>query len=483
MQQAFRAHAPRRAGGIRGSGSRLKPSVACRAASSVASKAAVESAIAWATKQGAKLEKANLSTDILTDKPILVASADVQPGESLIVVPDAAWVSVPNVAKTTVGKLASSAGLEPWLQLALVLVAERFGSAKSELAGYASSLPEDLGTPLLWSEEETRALAGTQVAGTLNSYLTFFRSTFAQLQAGLFTANPAAFPPAVFTLPNFVWAVAAVRSRSHPPLEGDKIALAPLVDLVSHRRAANTKLSVRSSGLFGRGQVAVVEATRAIRKGEALGMDYAPGKLDGPVLLDYGVMDTASPKPGYSLTLTLDESDKFVDDKADIVEGAGLRPSMTYSITPDQQPGEEMMAFLRLMNIKAMDAFLLESIFRNEVWGFMQEPVSEGNEEAVCAMLAEGARAALAGYPTTLDQDLAALRSNSTPLGSRAEAALLVRLGEKESLDAVARFFEDRRATQLKRLVYYQERRLRRLGLVDDEGRTTYDNFFKDGIA
>eukprot|EP00198_Chlamydomonas_reinhardtii_P008531 XP_001697868.1 rubisco large subunit N-methyltransferase [Chlamydomonas reinhardtii] len=475
MQQAFRAHAPRRAGGIRGSGSRLKPSVACRAASSVASKAAVESAIAWATKQGAKLEKANLSTDILTDKPILVASADVQPGESLIVVPDAAWVSVPNVAKTTVGKLASSAGLEPWLQLALVLVAERFGSAKSELAGYASSLPEDLGTPLLWSEEETRALAGTQVAGTLNSYLTFFRSTFAQLQAGLFTANPAAFPPAVFTLPNFVWAVAAVRSRSHPPLEGDKIALAPLVDLVSHRRAANTKLSVRSSGLFGRGQVAVVEATRAIRKGEALGMDYAPGKLDGPVLLDYGVMDTASPKPGYSLTLTLDESDKFVDDKADIVEGAGLRPSMTYSITPDQQPGEEMMAFLRLMNIKAMDAFLLESIFRNEV--------SEGNEEAVCAMLAEGARAALAGYPTTLDQDLAALRSNSTPLGSRAEAALLVRLGEKESLDAVARFFEDRRATQLKRLVYYQERRLRRLGLVDDEGRTTYDNFFKDGIA
>ena len=36
-------------------------------------------------------------------------------------------------------------------------------------------------------------------------------------------------------------------------------------------------------------------------------------------------------------------------------------------------------------------------------------------------------------------QDLAALRSNSTPLGSRAEAALLVRLGEKESLDAVAR--------------------------------------------
>lgn len=28
-----------------------------------------------------------------------------------------------------------------------------------------------------------------------------------------------------------------------------------------------------------------------------------------------------------------------------------------------------------------------------------------------------------------------------------------------------------------------QERRLKRLGLLDDDGRTTYDSFFSDGIA
>jgi hypothetical protein len=62
---------------------------------------------------------------------------------------------------------------------------------------------------------------------------TFFRATHAQLQSGLFAANPAAFPAAAFSLPNFLWGVAAVRSRSHAPLEGDKIAIAPAVDLVS----------------------------------------------------------------------------------------------------------------------------------------------------------------------------------------------------------------------------------------------------------
>jgi [ribulose-bisphosphate carboxylase]/[fructose-bisphosphate aldolase]-lysine N-methyltransferase len=47
-----------------------------------------------------------------------------------------------------------------------------------------------------------------------------------------------------------------------------------------------------------------------------------------------------------------------------------------------------------------------------------------------------------------------------------------VRLGEKEALDATLRFFEEY-STRLKTVEYYQLRRLRSLGLVDDNGRTT----------
>ncbi|EFJ49228.1 Rubisco large subunit N-methyltransferase [Volvox carteri f. nagariensis] len=484
MQQALKAHASNWQAGLRRASSKRPTRLYCRAASAVLSSIPADAAVSWATSKGAKLERASLSNDLQTDRPVLIASTDAQQGDVLFSVPDSAWLSAESVKKAAVGKLAAAAGLEPWLQIALQLVADRFGSTKSELSAYAASIPEDLDTPLLWSEDELQELQGTQVLQTLGGYLTFFRSTFQQLQSGLFTSNPAAFPPSIFTLPRFLWAVAAVRSRSHPPLDGPKIALAPLTELVSHRRAANSKLSVRSAGLFGRGQVLVLEATRAIRKGEPLSMDYGPGKLDGPVLVDYGVMDVTSPKPGYSLTLKMPDSDRFIDDKLDILESNDLPQSVVYNLTPDEQPTIEMLAFLRLMQLKGSDAFLLESIFRNDVWGFMQEPVSEGNEEAVCNTLSEGARAALGGYGTTIDQDLAELRAQgSRAKGSRREAALLIRLGEKEALDAVARFFEDRRATQLKRLVYYQERRLRRLGLVDDEGRTTYDSFFKDGIA
>ena len=57
-----------------------------------------------------------------------------------------------------------------------------------------------------------------------------------------------------------------------------------------------------------------------------------------------------------------------------------------------------------------------------------------------------------------------------------------VRLGEKEALESTLQFFESR-AKRLGDLEYYQERRLKSLGLLDDQGQSTYDDFFKDSIA
>ena len=41
------------------------------------------------------------------------------------------------------------------------------------------------------------------------------------------------------------------------------------------------------------------------------------------------------------------------------------------------------------------DAFLMEALFRNEVWGFMQLPVSRENEAAACHSMIEGCRSDL----------------------------------------------------------------------------------------
>jgi hypothetical protein len=68
-----------------------------------------------------------------------------------------------------------------------------------------------------------------------------------------------------------------------------------------HRRNANAAWKLKSAGLFGKGKVLAVEATRAVRKGEALVMDYGPEKLDNALLLDHGVLDASSAKVSVRL--------------------------------------------------------------------------------------------------------------------------------------------------------------------------------------
>lgn len=72
------------------------------------------------------------------------------------------------------------------------------------------------------------------------------------------------------------------------------------------------------------------------------------------------------------------------------------------------------------------DCFLLEAIFEAEVWDFMCAPVSGANEAAVCGCMVDGAREALAGYATSIEEDLASLREGGLVAGSRQEAAVQV---------------------------------------------------------
>ena len=54
------------------------------------------------------------------------------------------------------------------------------------------------------------------------------------------------------------------------------------------------------------------------------------------------------------LGLALPEEDRFYDDKADVLELAGLAESSSFLLRPDAEPPLQLLAFLRLLNLSGV---------------------------------------------------------------------------------------------------------------------------------
>jgi len=132
--------------------------------------------------------------------------------------------------------------------------------------------------------------------------------------------------------------------------------------------------------------------------------------------------------------------------------------------------------FLRLMVLDGADLFLLEPVFRNELMDFVALPVSEANELAVGALVSSRAKQALdmieASAPKRKDAIAGAAGAAAARTGSLQDAttttpaalAEAVASGERDALLATLGWWA-RDAELVKQKEFYQERRLKEMGL------------------
>lgn len=120
--------------------------------------------------------------------------------------------------------------------------------------------------------------------------------------------------------------------------------------------------------------------------------------------LDYGFIESRSDRDVYTLTLEFSESDPFYGDKLDISESNGLGEIAYFDIVLSASLPPSLLPYLRLVALGGTDAFLLESIFRNEVWGHLELPVSRANEEMICRVVRNACKTVLSSYHTTIEE-------------------------------------------------------------------------------
>lgn len=127
-------------------------------------------------------------------------------------------------------------------------------------------------------------------------------------------------------------------------------------------------------------------------------------KSNAELALDYGFIESRPDRNAYTLTLEISESDPFFGDKLDIAESNGLGETAYFDIVLGRSLPPAMVPYLRLVALGGTDAFLLESIFRNSIWGHLELPVSRANEELICRVVRDACRSALSGYHTTVEE-------------------------------------------------------------------------------
>jgi [ribulose-bisphosphate carboxylase]-lysine N-methyltransferase len=432
-----------------------------------------------------------------TNRLGLLATSNIKKGDVVLSMPhDERWELTAATAKTVVFKGFLADTYEGWTGdsglIALQLLNEvarvagagvqdpkRPAAIQDFIQAWIEALPSptEMNHPLLWPEDDQEVLqssSNTKIYRVLDD----LEEDAKWLVENVFDKDRTMFPATVqrngleipcFSVQGYRWAMALTQSRS--VFVDGSIRLVPLMDFFNHDDDAK-EVADGAMGTFGTVRGSQLVAHKQYKAGEEIFCSYGP-KSAADYLLDHGFCPPQAWKTAVSeLVLELNPDDRFYDDKLDILEfetydQAPMDPTQSFDLISapgrDGEPDPAMIQYARLCQLGGTDAFLLESIFRKEVWGFMSLPVSERNELAVIQQISEQCEKGL--------EDL-----NQCPEGGP-EVCTQLRTSEKKAITRTLEFLRrEKEALDLKE--YYQERRLKDLGL--DSEWTPEDDMSED---
>ncbi|KAJ8760974.1 hypothetical protein K2173_022012 [Erythroxylum novogranatense] len=419
----------------------------------------------WLTDQGVVSARSAVRLGTVSEGLGLIAQRDIGRNEVVLEIPKKLWINPDKVSASEIGNVCS--GLKPWVSVALFLIREKLKD-DSTWQPYLDVLPQRTNSTIYWSEEELAELQGTQLLSMTLGAKEYLKREFSKVQEEILFPNQQLFPSPI-SLDDFSWAFGILRSRAFSRLRGQNLVLIPLADMINHTPHITTEeyaYEIKGAGLFSRDLLFSLRSPVSVKAGNQVLIQYDLYKSNAELALDYGFIEKKSDRNSYTLTLQISESDPFFGDKLDIAEINGLGETAEFNIVLGDSLPPAMLPYLRLVALGGTDAFLLEALFRNAVWGHLELPVSRANEELICRVVQDACKSALSGYQTSTEEDE---KLKEIELDPKLEIAVEIRLGEKKVLQQIDGIF-NQREMELDELEYYQERRLKDLGLVGEQG-------------
>ncbi|KAI0561816.1 Rubisco LSMT substrate-binding protein [Gracilaria domingensis] len=366
------------------------------------------------------------------------------------------------------GFSSSGAVTESGDYVALALLLERSKGSNSYFAPFLKTLPEreHLDCIPLWSTEEHELLRGSTVYLDVKDWLKSTEEEWEALDDGFFQKNRGVFPEESFTLRDYRWALCISSSRSFYVSQAEPSVLAPILSLLNppEPKLLPTVKAELAGGMFFAKRKLVITAKKDVREGDSVTVSYGQSMRNAELAFVKGLTIEDSRYNSVSLSFELSSLDRFYEDKQDILASYDGENNPKFEIVGGSQSGEyeapeDMDSFLRLLCLTGTDAFLLEGIFRGEVWDFMGLPVSAENEKALCELVINASTDLLEEYSDAFSQ------MEENDITERQRIARCIVDGEKGILESLQRTYQ-RRIDSLDGLEYYAERRLKTLDLL-----------------
>ena len=254
--------------------------------------------VAWMDARGFRLDaqRLELRVDDTADRIGLFAKVALEDDAFLFHIPADAFLSPSN---SSIAELLAGSELSDWFPLIVALMVE-LKLPSSKWRAYLDLLPDGLETPLFWSEEETKMLAGTDIAERIGGEQV--QRDFDTIVAPFMRAHGDVFREDVHTFQLFRLAGSIIMAYAFTDEESGEIKISPMADMLNHVPDHNAQLFEQD-----------MRTIRPVAAGEELFNTYGPlGNAD--LLRRYGFTVESNPHDFVALDLAPAVGERFAGD-------------------------------------------------------------------------------------------------------------------------------------------------------------------------